>query len=108
MSRKVYNSSIDFSYRLIDSVYTEEIGAPFIPNVITPNGDGLNDKFVVEKIHFGWWSLEVVNRWGKQVYQSFDYRNTWTGDNLSSGVYYYELQHRCPGISYKGSITILR
>jgi len=103
-----YDPGSDFASYVIDSVFTEEVKNPFIPNVITPNGDGLNDKFVIEKIHYGWWSLEVVNRWGKQVYQSSDYRNTWTGDNLSVGVYYYELQHRCPGISYKGSITILR
>ncbi|HCW08665.1 MAG TPA: hypothetical protein DGG95_15000 [Cytophagales bacterium] len=98
----------DFALYLIDSVFTEEIKDPLIPNVITPNGDGKNDQFKIENVHFGWWGLDVFNRWGRQVFHSDDYRNTWNGDDLSPGVYYYDLRHRCPGISYKGPLTIIR
>ncbi|MBS1559060.1 MAG: gliding motility-associated C-terminal domain-containing protein [Bacteroidetes bacterium] len=97
-----------YSSYAVDSVFTESISDLFIPNVFTPNGDNLNEKFVIKDIHFGWWSLTVVNRWGKQVFYSNDYRNTWDGKDLDTGVYYYELQHRCSEIKYKGSVTILR
>ncbi len=103
-----YDQGSDFAAVVIDSVFTEEIKEPFIPNVITPNGDGLNEKFVIENTHFGWWSIDIYNRWGKSVYHSTDYRNTWNGGNLSAGVYYYDLHHRCPGITYKGALTIIR
>lgn len=103
-----YDPGSDFALYLIDSVFTEEIKDPLIPNVITPNGDGKNDAFKAENIHFGWWGLDVYNRWGKQVYHSNDYRNTWNGGNLTEGVYYYDFHHKCPGISYKGTVTIIR
>jgi|GEM_PF-2150657 len=103
-----YDLGSDFATYVVDSVFTEEVKNPFIPNVFTPNGDGQNEKFVIKDIHSGWWSLTVVNRWGKQVYFSNDYRNTWNGGDLNSGVYYYVLQHRCREINYKGSLTILR
>jgi gliding motility-associated-like protein len=104
----VSSNSSSFSNYFIDSVFTEEIKEPLIPNVITPNGDTANEKFVIKDIHFGWWSLNIFNRWGEKVYSSSDYRNNWNGDNLSAGVYFYELQHRCATIRYKGSLTIVR
>jgi len=97
----------DYSLYFIDSVFVEEINL-YIPNVITPNGDRFNEKFVIDNLHFGWWSLDVFNRWGGQVYHSSDYRNTWSGDNLSSGVYYYHLKHRCENVQYKGTLSIIR
>lgn len=103
-----YDPGIDYAGYYIDSVFTEEVKELFIPNVITPNADNKNDTFKAENIHFGWWSLNVYNRWGRQVYHSEDYRNNWDGDDLSPGVYYYDLRHRCPGISYKGPLTIIR
>lgn len=63
-----------------------------IPNVFTPNGDGVNDKFVVENLdNYPYSKLEIFNRWGKKVYSNDDYKNDWTGDNLADGVYYYVL-----------------
>src|SRR5690606_13265509 len=45
-----------------------------IPNVITPNGDGKNDKFHVEYIHlFPGTKLRVYDRWGKIVFEQADY-----------------------------------
>jgi gliding motility-associated-like protein len=103
-----YDQGDDNAFYSVDSVFAEEIKEPFIPNVITPNGDKKNDTFKAENIHFGWWALDIYNRWGQSVYHSQDYRNTWDGGNLSPGVYYYDLRHRCPGITYKGALTIIR
>lgn len=62
-----------------------------IPNIITPNGDGKNEAFVVNYIGELPLQLSIKNRWGGQVFQSTDYQNNWSPTNLSSGVYYYEL-----------------
>lgn len=62
---------------------------PFIPNFISPNNDGMNDVFEIRTD--GPVELNVYNRWGKPVYQNEEYRNTWGGENLASGVYYYEI-----------------
>jgi len=62
----------------------------FVPNIFTPNGDGVNDTFEIVGIDkFDRVDLEVVNRWGGGVYHSVDYRNDWGGQTLNKGTYYY-------------------
>jgi len=56
-----------------------------LSNVITPNGDGKNDLFIVPIAQS---SLEIYNRWGKKVYKSADYKNDW-GKGIANGTYYY-------------------
>ncbi|CAG5068411.1 hypothetical protein DYBT9623_01142 [Dyadobacter sp. CECT 9623] len=59
---------------------------PFtLTNVITPNGDGKNDFFIVPVSPS---SLEVFNRWGKSVYKAADYKNDW-GKGIANGTYFY-------------------
>jgi gliding motility-associated-like protein/uncharacterized repeat protein (TIGR01451 family) len=86
-------------------------GDIFIPNVITPNGDGKNDRFVIPNLNkYPGTGLFIYNRWGNMVYQSKDYDNKWDGHGLSEGTYYYILKLNTPqGIhDYKGWIEIMR
>ena len=71
----------------------------FAPSIITPNGDGINDYFVVpclNLIGFQNNRLSVFNQWGNQVYSSAPYNNNWdgtyAGDPLPVGTYYYVLE----------------
>jgi gliding motility-associated-like protein/uncharacterized repeat protein (TIGR01451 family) len=65
----------------------------YIPNVVTANGDGKNDHFVVRGIEqYPGSVLEIYNRWGNQVYHSGNYDNNWGGTGLSAGIYYYVLK----------------
>lgn len=74
---------------------TEELALPltiqklFIPNIITPNGDGKNDVFAITSA----WELDllILNRSGKVVYEKENYQNDWAGKDLAAGVYYYEV-----------------
>ncbi len=62
-------------------------------NVITPNGDGINDLLVFDKLElFPGSELFIYNRWGDLVFESKDYRNNWDGRFMSDGVYYYVLK----------------
>jgi gliding motility-associated-like protein len=62
----------------------------YYPNIFTPNGDGKNDMFHISAItEYPGSGLIVYNRWGKVVYESKDYRNNWSGDDLPEGVYYF-------------------
>jgi len=80
-----------------------------IPNVITPNGDGYNDVWFIEGINYSLNTLRVFNRWGQMVYETTNYRNTWSGDDLPDGTYYYELTvSRKKDEPYTGHLTILR
>ena len=82
-----------------------------VPNVITPNGDGMNDYFVVTNIeYYPGSTLMIFNRWGKKIYESDSYQNDWKGENHPDGVYYYILNvkdNTPDGINYHGTITII-
>lgn len=82
------------------------INKDLIPNVITPNGDKLNDHFVIDERLSGVVSLQVLNRWGMILYNNDHYENNWDGEDLSAGVYFYVLSSPC--VSTKGTINILR
>jgi gliding motility-associated-like protein len=80
----------------------------FIPNLITPNGDGKNDSLVIET-NIPDLSLEIYNRWGDKIFSDVQYKNEWTANNTNDGVYYYYVANKkvC-GIERKGWIEILR
>ncbi|WP_177230447.1 gliding motility-associated C-terminal domain-containing protein [Chitinophaga sp. CF118] len=84
----------------------------FISNVVTPNGDGKNDAFVVRLIeNYPGSALYIYNRWGNEVYQNKNYQNNWSAAGLSEGTYYYrfELKDAAGKIKlYKGWVMIIR
>jgi gliding motility-associated-like protein len=71
-----------------------------IPEVFTPNRDGVNDKFVILKPFGTTLNLEIFNRWGNIVYSNANYNSEWDGrgtnnfigQDLLDGGYYYNLK----------------
>jgi gliding motility-associated-like protein len=75
-----------------------------IPNIFSPNGDGINEAFYIDGIEqFPNSKLMVWDRWGKLVYESSNYNNSWTAKDESDGVYYYVLQ-RSDGKNFEGYV----
>lgn len=119
-----------------DTVYFKDVKVlPIrlnIPNIITPNGDNINDVLVITEgsaeetddnpmksisadgairplgDYYKKTSLVIFNRHGLKVYESGNYNNDWGGEGLSDGVYFYVLQGE--GFKsnevYRGSVTI--
>lgn len=86
-----------------------KIGHPFfIPNLITANGDGLNDGFFVRGIEPGIWNLEVVDSWGKTVYQSAGYQLNWKAENVAPGIYFFLLTNPPGDRRYHGWVQVLK
>jgi len=80
-----------------------------VPNVITPNGDGFNDYFVIKGIEdYPQTHLQIFNRWGKKIYESTDYKNDWNGEKYHDGVYYYILTFVDYIEPMKGTISVLK
>ena len=77
-----------------------------IPNVITPNGDNLNDWFFIQNLVPNC-DLKVFNRSGILVYQNKDYQNNWQGEKLPNGVYYYILSSSRLNRTWKGWVEII-
>jgi gliding motility-associated-like protein len=68
----------------------------FLPNVFSPNGDGLNDVFYVRGKGFESLSLIIFDRWGNTVFETTDKDIGWDGTKggkkLNSDVYVYRLE----------------
>ncbi len=82
------------------STKTETLNVPygiFIPNVFTPNGDGVNDAFVISASGIKTFNIEIFNRWGERVFQSTSNQISWDGRTpagimASDGAYFYILK----------------
>lgn len=94
------------------STDVKSITAIKIPNVFTPNGDGINDTFEIPGLEFYPENeMTIVNRWGGTVYQRKGYLKEWTGDGLNEGTYFYLLKVKTAANKwevYKGYITLIR
>ena len=77
------------------------------PNVITPNGDGKNDFFELDRTLENS-SLSITNRWGMEIYKSQNYLGQWNAQDISSGTYFYILQNECLSKPYRGWIQVLK
>jgi len=85
--------------------------ACIVPDVISPNNDGLNDVFVIGCSDFQPVALQIFNRWGDLVFESDNYDNSWTGthdgNDLPPGPYYYIFEEN--GVEAQtGCVTIAR
>jgi hypothetical protein len=63
------------------------------PNIITPNGDGLNDVLEIVSPLSQPIYLQINNRWGAQVFESYNYQNNWDAQQLSDGIYFIETHY---------------
>jgi gliding motility-associated-like protein len=119
-----YTGPDSFSYRLKDAngYYTNVATVTLndtatadlkIPNLFTPNGDGVNDYFEIRGLsNYPNNELIIVNRWGNEVFRQTNYQNKWDGKGLNEGTYYYLLYIRKTDGSIfqvlKGYTTLLR
>lgn len=78
-----------------------------LPNIFTPNGDPLNECFVVPTNSDEGTQLILYNRWGQVVYKNLSYRNDWNGEGIASGVYFYQINTTCDG-EKRGTVTVSR
>lgn len=103
-----------------------DINCTFIPNIITPNGDGLNDWFKIPCLDGRTYpdnSLVVYSQWGDKVFEDTGYTNdpndplhpAWrgtlngnAGEDLPDGVYYYIFKPGPSEKTLKGFIEIIR
>ncbi|MBC3788261.1 gliding motility-associated C-terminal domain-containing protein [Spirosoma utsteinense] len=96
------------TFRVKDLSVSQEIT---VPNVFTPNGDGINDYFTVQNLPENacaeqFKSVDVSNRWGQLVFSSADPRFRWSGANSPIGTYYYLIQTSTR--TFKGPVALIR
>jgi len=102
------------SYALVINVKDPDL---IIPNVITPNGDGVNDELVLSEQFFKTYQIQIFNRWGHMVYMIEDQTGIalWDGDTsdgvpCTDGVYFYRLIGEMLGgtaVDRNGFVTVI-
>ncbi|MCY7353358.1 MAG: gliding motility-associated C-terminal domain-containing protein [Cytophagaceae bacterium] len=50
-----------------------------VPDIFTPNGDGLNDRLDVYVAHITDYELRIYNRWGEMLFRTSDVNEKWDG-----------------------------
>lgn len=89
----------------------------FIQTAFTPNGDGVNDVFEIKQKGITEWHLQIYDRWGKLVWETYDVNEYWDGTHRESGkqaqqgAYSYQIDlvwYRGRYFNKMGTITIFR
>ncbi len=82
-----------------------------IPNTFTPNGDGINDTWIIPYVNYVNSTLKVYNRQGQLVYSATNYNNNWDGTSdgkvLPWGAYYYVIVAN-QNTTISGNINIVK
>lgn len=94
------------------AVHVQQVLPVHIPNTITPNGDGINDRLHIRGLErYPENELIILNRWGNHVFEQKNYQQNWEGKGLTEGTYFYLLRIKDEGghwQDFKGYIMILR
>ncbi|MFJ7446634.1 MBG domain-containing protein, partial [Pedobacter suwonensis] len=82
-------------------------------NILTPNGDGINDTWFVQNIDmYPNNEVRIFDRNGREMYSKKSYDNSWNGtiggNDLAEGTYYYIITYGPNKLVQKGFITIIR
>nr|MBS0037614.1 gliding motility-associated C-terminal domain-containing protein [Saprospiraceae bacterium] len=86
-----------------------------IPNIFTPNGDGINDSFIIQCLSESRYannSLKIFDQWGSRLFHAAPYQNDWEGTHngnpLPEGTYFYVLDFGVDGSERSGFVIIKR
>jgi gliding motility-associated-like protein len=74
----------------------------YFPNAFSPNGDGLNDSFAGIGEDVIDYHLQIYNRWGQCIFESFDQNEQWNGTFKDAKCPVDQYLYKC---SYSGFIT---
>lgn len=85
----------------------------FIPNAITPNGDGVNEAWNIRNLElYPDNQITILNRWGDVILDAAPYLVSWDGTykgtSVPDGTYYYLIKLNAIGQTLNGPLTVVR
>jgi len=91
----------------------------WVPNVFTPNNDGMNDEFSPVGLGIDNYEIWIYNRWGDQIFTTAEFKHPWDGTLggaskvVPEGVYIYKVTYsqECSDnkpVTKVGHVTVLR
>ncbi|MDP4264543.1 MAG: PKD domain-containing protein [Bacteroidota bacterium] len=113
----------DFTYTLTvtsdkgcstsDDVFIKLLKSPVIPNIFSPNGDGVHDKWVIDYLDsYPGCVVQIYNRYGQMVQRFVNYTTPWdgtiNGKDAPVGTYYYIIDPKNGRKPITGFVDIIR
>jgi gliding motility-associated-like protein len=86
---------------------------PLIPNIFSPNGDGIHDKWQIDFLDtYPGCTVEIFNRYGQIVFRSLGYSTPWdgtvNGKQVPIGTYYYIVDPKNNRPKMTGYVEVIR
>ncbi|MGZ5135085.1 MAG: T9SS type B sorting domain-containing protein, partial [Flavitalea sp.] len=97
----------------MDQVFIKVLKAPEIPNIFSPNGDGIHDRWVIGYLEsYPGCTIDIFNRYGQPVYHSVGYTDGWdgkvNGKDVPVGTYYYIIDPKNGRNRMSGYVDVIR
>lgn len=96
-----------------DAVFVKLLKTPVIPNIFSPNGDGINDRWVIPYLEsYPGCVVQIYNRYGQLIHQIVNYTTPWdgriNGKDAPVGTYYYIIDPKNGRKPMTGFVDIIR
>ena len=96
-----------------DDVFVKVLKAPLVPNIFSPNGDGVHDTWVIPYLSsYPGCTVDIYNRYGQLIYHSVGYDTPWdgtiNGKQAPVGTYYYIIDPKNGRQKMAGYVDIIR
>lgn len=96
-----------------DDVFIKVLKKPAIPNIFSPNGDGVHDTWVIQYLEsYPGCTVDIFNRYGQHIYHSEGYAKPWdgtiSGKPVPVGTYYYIVNPKNGRSQMSGYVDVIR
>jgi gliding motility-associated-like protein len=96
-----------------DQVFVKILKNPVIPNIFSPNGDGVHDQWIIPYLDtYPGCTVDIFNRYGQLVFHSVGYTKPWdgtiNGKPAPVGTYYYIVDPKNGRLKMSGYVDIIR
>ena len=96
-----------------DQVFIKVLKKPQIPNIFSPNGDGVHDRWVIPYLEsYPGCTIDIYNRYGQLVYHAVNYLAPWdgktNGKDVPVGTYYYVIDPKNGRNKIAGYVDVIR
>ncbi|MBI2274538.1 MAG: gliding motility-associated C-terminal domain-containing protein [Bacteroidetes bacterium] len=96
-----------------DEVFVRVLKAITIPNIFSPNGDGIYDLWYIPQLaNYPGSTVEVFTRTGQKIFSSAGYDRPWdgtfNGNPVPVATYYYIVRPNFRNLLFSGSVTVIR
>jgi gliding motility-associated-like protein len=95
------------------SVFIKVLKFPSIPNIFSPNGDGVHDRWIIDYLDtYPGSTVDIYNRYGQPIFHSDGYRVPWdgtiNGKPVPVGTYYYIVNPKNGRGVMSGYVDVIR